>query len=140
MAEVSAQKRLESFLIENGQKVEITSLTPDVSTREYFRVSLGDILAIACVYPNDEAGKMQFKACEDVTNIFRLAKLPVAEIYFSDENFGVIIHEDFGDVILRDVLLKSDVSAREALLNNAITLIAQIQSATPIAIENNSIS
>jgi N-acetylmuramate 1-kinase len=129
MAEVNAQKRLESFLTENGQKVEIEPLTPDASTREYFRVSLGEIKAIACV-----------AACQDVTNIFRLAELPVAEIYASDENYGVIIHEDFGDVILRDVLLKSDNSTREGFLNKAISLIAQIQAATSIAFENNSIS
>jgi aminoglycoside/choline kinase family phosphotransferase len=112
MSEITAQNRLERFLIENGQKVEIEPLTPDASTREYFRVSLGEIKAIACVYPQDELGKTQFDACQDVTNIFRLAELPVAEIYASDENYGVIIHEDFGDVILRDVLLKSDNSTR----------------------------
>ncbi len=140
MAEVNAQKRLESFLAENGQKVKITPLTPDASTREYFRVSHGETMAIACVYPNDAAGKLQFQACEDVTNVFRLAKLPVAEIYASDETFGVIIHEDFGDVILRDVLLKSGLTTRETYLNNAIILIAKIQLATQIAIDNNSIS
>ena len=140
MVEATSQKRLETFLTENGQKAEITPLTPDASTREYFRVSLGEIMAIACVYPNDEAGKLQFKACEDVTNVFRQAKLPVAEIFASDESFGVIIHEDFGDIILRDVLLKSDIATRETYLNKAITLIAEIQSATPIATENNSIS
>jgi N-acetylmuramate 1-kinase len=140
MAEVNAQKRLESFLTENGQKVEIEPLTPDASTREYFRVSLGEIKAIACVYPEDEAGKTQFDACQDVTSVFRLADLPVAEIYASDEKYGVIVHEDFGDVILRDVLLKSDTSTREVFLDKAIRLIAQIQAATPIAFENNSIS
>jgi N-acetylmuramate 1-kinase len=140
MAEANAQKRLESFLTNNGHKVEITPLTPDASTREYFRVPYGETMAIACVYPNDEAGKLQFKACEDVTNVFRLAKLPVAEIYSSDENFGVIIHEDFGDVILRDVLQNSDVATRETYINKAITLIAEIQSATQIAFENDSVS
>lgn len=133
-------QRLENFLIANGQTPSVEQLTPDASTREYFRVDWNSEKAIACVYPQDELGETQFKACLDVTEVFLSENLPVAKILASDAENGIIIHEDFGDTILRDVLLKSDETEHERLLNEAITLIARIQAATPKAFELNSIS
>ncbi len=137
---MSANNRLETFLKQHSQVVDITQLTPDASTREYSRIVWNGKSAIACVYPQDGSGKPQFAACLDVTNVFISANLPVAKIFASDENSGVIIHEDFGDKILRDFLLSTDEITREVYLNNAITLIAGIQAATPKAFEQNSVS
>jgi N-acetylmuramate 1-kinase len=134
------QQRLESFLTAKNQSLSIEPLTQDASTREYFRVNWNSEKAIACVYPFNDLCKGQFDACLDVTNVFLSADLPVAQILASDERKGIIIHEDFGDTILRDVLLKSDETERERLLNEAITMIAKIQAATPKAFELNSIS
>lgn len=134
------QQRLESFLTANNQSLSIEPLTQDASTREYFRVNWDGAKAIACVYPFNDLCKGQFDACLDVTNVFLSADLTVAKILASDAEKGIIIHEDFGDTILRDVLLKSDESERERLLNEAITMIAKIQSATPKSFEQNSIS
>jgi N-acetylmuramate 1-kinase len=64
----------------------------------------------------------------------------VAKIFDFSENLGVIIQEDFGDTILRDVLLKSDFETRENYLNQAITLIARIQAVTTKAFELDSIA
>src|SRR4051812_8764974 len=98
------QIRLESFLLERNINPTIRQLTPDASTREYFRIDWQGETAIACVYPEP------FLAAEqsylDVTKLFLAADLPVARIYDFDENLGVIVQEDFGDTILRDVLLK----------------------------------
>lgn len=134
------QQRLESFLTANDQSLTIEPLTQDASTREYFRVNWNGNKAIACVYPFNDLCKGQFDACLDVTEVFLSADLPVAEILASDSEKGIIIHVDFGDIILRDVLLKSDEVERERLLNEAIKMIAKIQSATPKAFELNSIS
>ena len=134
------QTRLETFLIENNQPLNIQQLTPDASTREYFRVSWNGQPAIACVYPPDEQGRTQFEACLDVTNVFLVENLPVAKILAADVEIGIIIHEDFGNIILRDVLQKSDYETRDNLLNEAIILIAKIQAATPKAYELNSIA
>jgi N-acetylmuramate 1-kinase len=132
------RQRLETFLTERNQSQNITQLTPDASTREYFRVSWNGETAIACVYPEPFDQKEQ--SYLDVTKLFLSADLPVAKIYDFDENLGVIAQEDFGDVILREVLLNSDVETRENYLNQAISLIAKIQSATPKAFEQNSIA
>jgi N-acetylmuramate 1-kinase len=132
------RQRLEQFLIQKKQPSEIEQLTPDASTREYFRVNRRNKAAIACVYPESFVASEQTYL--DVTNLFRRGNLPVAEIYDFDESLGVIVLEDFGDTILREVLLKSDETTREKLLDEAIRLIAKIQAATPLAFELDSIA
>jgi len=143
MPEISAQKRLENFISNQGilpGETKINPLTPDASTREYFRINWFGSSTIACVYPHDELGKTQFEACLDVTNVFLKSGLPVARIFASDAAQGIIIHEDFGDTILREVLQNSNEPQRENYLNEAIRLIAKIQSVTQKAFELNSIA
>lgn len=130
--------RLELFLIEKNQLPEIVQLTPDASVREYFRIGWRGAAAIACVYPEPFIALEQ--SYLDVTNLFRKGDLPVAEIYDFDEKLGVIVMEDFGDCVLRDVLQNSELPEREQLINHAISLIAKIQAATPLAFELNSIA
>lgn len=130
--------RLEKFLTERDENSDIEMLTPDASTREYFRVTWRGASAIACVYPEP------FRASEqnflDVTNLFVQAKLPVARILDFDESLGVIIQEDLGDRILRDVLVEAAAGERDRLTSEALTLIVRIQAATPAAYELGSIA
>lgn len=134
----AAIARLHKFLENHQQESSIEVLTPDASTREYFRINWHNQTAIACVY-----GEM-FKAAEhsylDVTALFLANNLPVAEIYKFDENLGIVIQEDFGDTILREFLRQTDNQTRDDLLNRAISLIARIQAATASAFERNSIA
>lgn len=130
--------RLESFLSARSQPLSIEQLTPDASTREYFRVRWNDQSAIACVYPESFSAEEQ--SYLDVTNLFLTSDLPVAAVYDFDEKLAVIILEDFGDTILRDVLLKSNAEQSDVLLNEAVGLIARIQVATPKAFELDSIA
>lgn len=132
------RERLEQFLIAKNQPPGIVQLTPDASTREYFRIGWRGTAAIACVYP--EPFDIREQNYLDVTNLFLQGGLPVAEIYDFDAELGVIVLEDFGDRVLRDVLQKSESDDREKLTDCAVTLIAKIQSATPLAFELNSIA
>jgi aminoglycoside/choline kinase family phosphotransferase len=132
------RQRLENFLSNRNQTSRIEQLTPDASTREYFRIDWNGDTAIACVYP--EAFVESEQTYLDVTNLFRSVGLPVAQIYDFDEKLGVIVQEDLGDEILRDVLPTLPESERAARLDEAISLIARIQAATPKAIELNSIA
>ena len=134
----NAIERLRRFLAQNDQSDQIEILTPDASTREYFRVRWHGKTAIACIYP--EPFLAQEQSYLDVTNVFKLGGLPVPEIYDFDGKLGVIVQEDFGDTILRDVLIEAEAPEKERLLNQAISFIAQIQAATPKAFELNSIS
>ena len=134
----NAVERLNNFLTKNNQKLAVEALTPDASIREYFRVGWKNTTAIACVYPEPFLAKEQ--TYFDVSNLFQTSDLPVADIYAFDEELGVIIQEDFGDLILRDVLEDSSADKRNDLLNEAISMIAKIQAATENAFNLNSIS
>lgn len=133
-------ERLQKFLSARfGETAgKIVPLTPDASTREYFRVDWKGKTAIACVYPENFAPD-NFPYL-DVTNLFGVSGLPVAEIYEVNGEAGIIIHQDFGNRILRPVLLAASDEERELLINQAIKLIAQIQAATEKAFSLDSIA
>ncbi len=130
--------RLERFLADRGESRTIWQLTPDASTREYFRVGWRGASAIACVYP--EAFVEAEQSYLDVTRLFVAARLPVAEVLDFDEKLGIIVVEDMGDRILRDELLASDDNRREELIADAIEIIPRIQAATAKAFEMDSIA
>jgi len=130
--------RLEQFLTVKGEAVSIAQLTPDASTREYFRVGWNGATAIACVYP--EAFISAEQSYLDVSNLFEKGGLPVAAILDHDEKLGIIILEDFGDRILRDEMQNADAKDRERLIDQAILLIPKIQARTQAAFDLNSIA
>ncbi len=132
-----AIKRLQEFLQNKETLLDVERLTPDASTREYFRINWNNSKSIACVYPEQfDKNLPQI----DVTTLFLKCDLPVAEIFEVNYDQGIIVHQDFGDNILRDVLENSEANNQEELLNNAISLIARIQKHTPKAFELDSIA
>lgn len=132
-------ERLTQFLTSRGVADNFEQLTADASTREYFRIEWKGKRAIACVYP-----KPFEESCRnylDVTTLFLAGGLPVAEILDFDGKLGVIIQEDLGDQILRDVIASTeDAASRKRLRDEAISLIARIQLITPKAFQINSIA
>jgi aminoglycoside/choline kinase family phosphotransferase len=126
--------RLEQFLASRGLSTGFEQLTPDASTREYFRVEGG----IVCIYP--EAFKSEEQSYLDVTALFIANDLTVAKVLDFDESLGAIMIEDFGDRILRDEMNASTPERREQLIDAAIDLIPRIQTATANAYETNSIA
>jgi aminoglycoside/choline kinase family phosphotransferase len=132
------ENRLKEFLAKTGQVTAVQQLTPDASTREYFRINWHGRSAIACVYPQPFVAAEQTYL--DVTCLFENNGLPVAKIYEFDEALGVIVQEDLGDTILRQVLERSSPERREELINDAIRLIARIQLATADAFAVGSVA
>ncbi|HEX6125338.1 MAG TPA: phosphotransferase [Pyrinomonadaceae bacterium] len=130
--------RLKRFLGQRNESGAIEQLTPDASVREYFRVGWRGTSAIACVYPASFVETEQ--SYLDVTNLFSKAGLPVARIFDFDPELGVILQEDLGNRILRDVLVEADDATCERLLGDAISLIPRIQAATQMAFELDSIA
>jgi len=90
--ELTAIERLRRFLSSHDKSVEIELLTPDASTREYFRLRGKDSSAIACVYP--ESFNPLEQSYLDVTALFQACGLPVALVYDVGSQFGVIVLED----------------------------------------------
>lgn len=130
--------RLETFLDSRDQIKAITQLTADASTREYFRVMWNGETAIACVYPEPFVATEQTYL--DVTRLFESNGLPVARIYDFDETLGVIVQEDLGNTLLRDVLISATETNRDRLIDGAIRLIARIQAASQNAFEVGSVA
>lgn len=134
----SFKDRLLIFLRTRGENEKIGQLTPDASTREYFRVEWKGTTAIACVYPESFVRSEQ--SYLDVTRLFLEAGLPVAKVLDFDEGLGVILLEDLGDRILRDEMQASTEERREQLIVEAIDLIPRIQAATKTAFDLGSIA
>ncbi|MGB7201434.1 MAG: phosphotransferase [Pyrinomonadaceae bacterium] len=132
------QERLKQFLVSRNQPGETVALTADASTREYFRINWDGQTAIACVYP--EPFNPDEQTYLDVTDLFLKAGLPVAQVYDFDGELGVIVQEDLGDRVVREVMSEVTVEQRSRIRNEAITLIARIQTATGLAFETNSIA
>src|ERR1051326_2949939 len=114
----SPQQRLEEYLARLGQSTRpIEPLTPDASTRVYFRVPWKRTTAVAAVYP--EAFDETVQPYLDVTRLFLECKLPVPEIYAVDGRVGVIVQEDLGDNQLCRVFQDASEDERESLLERS---------------------
>ena len=136
--ETSARERLEAYLGRHGLKPEkIVALTPDASTREYFRIPWKRATAVAAAYP--EPFDPEIHPYLDVSRLFVEAKLPVPSILDVDATAGIIVQEDLGDQQLRRVYEASSEDEREDYVESAIELVADIQAATGKALERDSI-
>lgn len=127
------------FLEASGIKNKlIVPLTPDASTRNYFRVPWKKGKAVAAVYP--EAFDPAFHPYLDVTRLFLESGLPVPEIYAVDGQHGVIVQEDLGDRQLFRVYEAAPEDECDDYKERAVNLIAQIQKATDTAYNRQSIA
>jgi len=136
----SARDRLASYLAQrqSARKAEIVALTPDASTRKYFRIPWERGTAVAALYP--EAFDAEVHPYLDVTRLFLDCGLPVPEVYEADGAAGIIVQEDLGDKQLGQVFEAASEDECEALIEEAIEIIARIQAATPRALEVKSIA
>jgi len=138
--ETTASERLSAYL----QKAQgmtsgaIVPLTPDASTREYFRVPWKRGKAVAAVYP--EPFDPEIHPYLDVTRLFLAADIPVPEIYAVGGEEGIIVQEDLGDRQLFRFYETASEEECEEFKERAITLIALIQKATATATEMQSIA
>jgi N-acetylmuramate 1-kinase len=127
------------------EEVRFQALTPDASTRKYYRIfsdADSDETFIISLYP------APFNAHEnsfvDVSRLFERAGLPVPRIIDVADTDGIILQEDLGDTSLAKWLCDAsdcgDAKGAEAMMRRAIELIAQIQAMTQTAYKMNSIS
>src|SRR6266480_1303641 len=137
--DLAASERLLNFLEGQGIKNKsIVPLTPDASTRNYFRVPWKKGKAVAAVYP--EPFDPDFHPYLDVTRLFLESGIPVPEIYAVDGQSGVIVQEDLGDRQLFRVYEAAPKEECDEYKKRAVNLIAQIQKATDTAFERQSIA
>jgi aminoglycoside/choline kinase family phosphotransferase len=135
----SAHERVADYVRRaGGDAGAVVALTPDASTREYFRIPWRGATAVAAVYP--EPFDPEVHPFIDVTRLFEAARLPVPAILDVDPATGVITQEDLGDRQLRRAFESATEDEREAYVERAVSLIADIQAATPLAYERHSIA
>src|SRR6267142_4676557 len=137
--ELPASERLLKFLEGEGIKSPlVVPLTPDASTRNYFRIPWKKGKAVAAVYP--EPFDPDFHPYLDVTRLFLESGIPVPEIYAVDGQSGVIVQEDLGDRQLFRVYEAAPKDECDDYKERAGNLIAHIQKATADAFERQSIA
>jgi N-acetylmuramate 1-kinase len=135
----SASERLLGFLQRQGvKKPSVVELTPDASTRKYFRVPWKNSNAVVAVYP--EPFDPELHPYLDVTRLFLESDIPVPEILAVDGASGIIVQEDLGDKQLFSIYEDASEDECESYKEQAINLIARIQKATERAKEVNSIA
>jgi aminoglycoside/choline kinase family phosphotransferase len=137
--ESSATERLARFITGQGiASPEIVALTPDASTRKYFRIGWKKSKAVAAVYP--EPFDPDFHPYLDVTRLFLSCDIPVPQIYDVDGTAGIIVQEDLGDQQLFQIYENETEEQCDEYKEQAIALIAKIQKATEKAYEMHSIA
>ena len=135
----SARQRLQDYLARKGLPAgQVLALTPDASTREYFRIPWLNGSAVVAVYP--EPFDPDIHPYLDVTRLFVAAHLPVPEVLEVDGQQGIIVQEDLGDRQLRRIFETATEDERDTYIEQAIALIADIQAATALAYERDSIA
>jgi aminoglycoside/choline kinase family phosphotransferase len=137
--ESSASDRLARFITQQGiASKEVIPLTPDASTRKYYRIGWKKRTAVAAVYP--EPFDPEFHPYLDVTRLFLECEIPVPEIYAVDGNAGIIVQEDLGDRQLFHFYEDESDEHCDEYKERAIALIARIQNATERAYQTHSIA
>jgi N-acetylmuramate 1-kinase len=137
--ESSAADRLARFITQQGiNSGDVIPLTPDASTRKYYRIGWKKRTAVAAVYA--EAFDPEFHPYLDVTRLFLECDLPVPEIYAVDGAAGIIVQEDLGDQQLFQLYDSETEEKCDEYKEQAIALIAKIQKATQKAYDMHSIA
>jgi hypothetical protein len=127
------------------EDVRLQALTPDASTRKYYRVASAANPAetlIISLYPSPF--NPHDNSFLDVSQLFERAGLPVPGIIDVAGTEGIILQEDLGDTSLTKWLSDADecgdARGAEEMLRRAIELIARIQATTELAYETDSVS
>lgn len=109
----------------------VSLLTPDASTRRYYRlVTSGGQSYVASVYPEAfQKAQLPFLI---MTGILTTAGLPVPQVFEVYQELGVVLQEDLGDVSLAQWLAEPKRTQDEmnCKIKEAITLIVRVQALT----------
>jgi aminoglycoside/choline kinase family phosphotransferase len=121
------------------QELHLQPLTPDASTRTYYRVlRAGNPAETFVISLYASPFNPQDNSFLDVTRLFDAAGLPVPQVIDVAGTEGIILQEDLGDCSLTKWL--NDEPGEGDMFRRAIELIARVQAATGLAYEMNSVS
>ncbi|MBN2040151.1 MAG: phosphotransferase [Spirochaetes bacterium] len=115
---------LEKF---SGSSFEASELKGDASSREYYRIISGKKSYILCIDENFKGVPPEEYAFCIIHDLFKNNKIPVPEIYCTDEEAGLLLIQDLGDVLLEQNYIKMSRGEAATLYSELINIIAQIQ-------------
>lgn len=145
MAMDLSEKRVRNYAAKYFQTepeaILLTALTPDASTRKYYRIASQDNPAdtrIVSLYPSPF--NPQSSSYLDVTRLFTEAGLPVPKVVDVAGTEGIITQEDLGDESLAKWMSEASDAESDAMLKKAIALIARIQAASNLAFTSGSVA
>ncbi len=126
--EQEATARLRQYLTHEhaGRQTIVTPMTGDASDRRYFRIELaGEPAQVAAVH----AGPIAFDALPFtiVGRLLDAMAVRVPRILGHDNELGVVVLEDLGDLTLQAHLQSASSSDRAALYREAIEIIEVLQ-------------
>lgn len=124
-----ARGRVEAYLTRTGlagRGGRVVPLTGDASDRRYFRLLVPDMpTRVLAVYPGPfDYATLNFV---NVGELLLRMPLPVPAILAHEDDLGVLVQEDLGDVTLQAHLGAAPVSDHAALYRQAVSFIAVIQ-------------
>ncbi|HKQ06706.1 MAG TPA: phosphotransferase [Blastocatellia bacterium] len=144
-----------------ADQVRITPLTGDASTRVYLRAAAAGRTLVVCLYgePFDESERAVDRLARmeavnpsarltyhsnalahiEATRLFIEAGLPVPRILATSGADGLMLFEDVGDMRLQDWMTNRPAAEVRDAYRRAADLIVDIQSATKLALEADSI-
>jgi aminoglycoside/choline kinase family phosphotransferase len=123
------------------EAINLEALTPDASTRKYYRICAARNPAetfIVSLYP--APFNPQSSTYLDITHLLETADLPVPKVLDVAGTEGIILQEDLGDVSLAQWMNSADAASADAMLKKAIALIARIQVASELALNSGSVA
>jgi N-acetylmuramate 1-kinase len=148
-------------LNQQAERLTVTRLTGDASTRAYFRVQSDDHSLVVALYGESfdevERASDRLARCEtldpssrltfandpcaqiEVTRLFLENGLAVPRILHASGSSRALLLEDVGDVRLQDWLDGRTQDERMKAYRRAVRMIVRIQEATPLALGSNSI-
>jgi hypothetical protein len=141
MSEDLSAKRVRNYAARyfavEPETLQLEALTPDASTRKYYRVSNATETFIVSLYATPF--NPQSSSYLDVTRLFEAAHLPVPQVLDVAGTEGIILQEDLGDESLAKWVQEHPLYS-EAKLKEAIELIARIQAASDLAMSSGSVA
>jgi aminoglycoside/choline kinase family phosphotransferase len=111
-------------------RVRVEPLLPDGSLRRFCRFVCEDMRAVATAPPPDDtAGLREARAGWQIGRHLFACGAPVPELYGFDEESGLLVCEDLGDLRLHDLVLAEGPASRQvsALYRQTVTELAKMQ-------------
>lgn len=124
-----ARGRVEAYLSRTGlaaRGARVVPLTGDASDRRYYRLHVPDMPSrVLAVYP----GPFDYPTLTfvNVGELLLRMPLPVPAILAHEDDLGVLVQEDLGDVTLQAHLGAAPLADHAALYRQAVSFIAVIQ-------------